>query len=370
MSTATVQHRAFIVLLIMVTLAFFALLAPFFGAVLWAGIFAIIFMPLQNRMHAKMPHSPTLASLCTLTICIVVAIIPLIAITLSLVHEGTSLYQRIQSEELDFGAYLDRLREAAPRIEAVLARIGVDFAEIRDGLKSLAAASSKGLARNAVNLGQISVSFMISFAVMLYVLFFLLRDGNRLARQIHDAIPLSEEHKHRLFRKFGEVVRATIKGNVLVAIIQGTLGGLIFWALGIQGALLWGALMAILSLLPAVGAALIWLPVAVYFLLTGSIWQGVVLVIFGVGPIGLADNLLRPRLVGQQTQLPDYLILVTTLGGLALMGISGFVIGPLIAALFIAVWDLSLSEFSDRQPPAAEPPPALPGIEETDQAAG
>ena len=370
MSTATVQHRAFIVLLILVTLAFFALLAPFFGAVLWAGIFAIIFMPLQNRIQAKMPHSPTLASLCTLAICIVVAIIPLTAITLSLVHEGTSLYQRIQSGELDFGAYLDRLREAAPRVEALLGRIGVDFAEIREGLKSVATTSSKALARNAVNIGQISVSFLIGFAIMLYVLFFLLRDGNRLAHQIRDAIPLSEAHKQRLFRKFGEVVRATIKGNVLVALIQGALGGLIFWILGIQGALLWGALMAILSLLPAVGAALIWLPVAVYFLLTGSIWQGVVLVIFGVGPIGLADNLLRPRLVGQQTQLPDYLILVTTLGGLALMGISGFVIGPLIAALFIAVWDLSLNEFSDRRPPAPETAPAAADERSDGQAAG
>lgn len=356
MSTDKVQHRTFIVLLIMVSLAFFALLAPFFGAVLWAGIFAIIFMPLQNRILAHMPKRPTLASLCTLMICIVVAIIPLLAISASLIHEGTALYSRIQSGELDFGAYIDRVQEAAPRLQALLAQIGVDLAVIRTWLKSAAAAASKGLARNAVNIGQLSFTFLISFGVMLYLLFFFLRDGTRLMRQIRAAIPLSDAHKQRLFKKFGEVVRATMKGNVLVALVQGALGGVIFWILGIQGALLWGALMAVLSLLPAVGAALIWAPVAAYFLLTGHIWQGVVLVAFGVGPIGLADNILRPRLVGQQTQLPDYLILVTTLGGLALIGISGFVLGPLVAALFIAVWDLSLHEFGDRRPPALEPP--------------
>src|SRR5690606_18217865 len=130
--------------------------------------------------------------------------------------------------------------------------------------------------------GQLSFTFLISFGVMLYLLFFFLRDGTRLMGQIRAAIPLSDAHKQRLFKKFGEVVRATMKGNVLVALVQGALGGVIFWILDIQGALLWGALMAVLSLLPAVGAALIWAPVAAYFLLTGHIWQGIVLVAFGV----------------------------------------------------------------------------------------
>ena len=369
MSNTKIQHRTFIVLLVMVSLAFAALLAPFFGAILWAGIFTIIFMPLHNRILARMPRWPSLASVCTVLLCFVFAIIPLAILISSLIHEGTNLYERVQSGELDFGRYMTQMEENLPRVEALLGHIGVDFSDITEWAKNTASTVSRILARNAVNIGQLSVNFLISFAIMLYLMFFLFRDGHRLMERIREAIPLSESHKQRLFRKFGEVVRATMKGNVVVALVQGGLGGLIFWILGIQGALLWGALMVILSLLPAVGAALIWAPVAIYFLATGSIWQGVVLMIFGLGPISLSDNILRPRLVGQQTQLPDYVILITTLGGLVLLGLSGFVLGPLIAALFISAWDLSTHEFSDRRPiptPAQAPAaPAAPSVSDT-----
>ncbi|MEY1662893.1 AI-2E family transporter [Isoalcanivorax beigongshangi] len=358
MTTEKVQSRSFIVLLIAVSLAFFAIIAPFFSPILWAAIFAIMFMPLQNRVRARMPRRPTLASLLTLVVCIVVAIIPLLTMALALLQEGRVLFELIQSGKLDFGRYVDRIQEAAPSLRQHAADLGINVVEVREGIRNTVSSSSAYLARNAVNIGQFSFGFIVKFGVMLYLLFFFLRDGHQLARRISDAVPLSEEHKTRLFRKFGEVVRATMKGNVLIALIQGALGGFIFWILDIQGALLWGALMALLSLLPAVGAALIWTPVAVYFLLTGQLWQGILLVAFGVGPIGLADNLLRPRLVGQKTQLPDYAILVTTLGGITLLGISGFVLGPLVAAFFIAVWDLSLNEFRDPSPAATLPPEA------------
>ena len=123
---------------------------------------------------------------------------------------------------------------------------------------------------------------------------------------------------------------------------QGALGGLAFWVLKVEGALLWAVLMGFLSLLPAVGAALIWLPVALYFLATGAIWQGAALIAYGVMVIGLVDNLLRPILVGKDTGMPDYLVMTTTLGGMVVFGLNGFVIGPAIAAMFIAVWQLAL----------------------------
>jgi predicted PurR-regulated permease PerM len=175
---------------------------------------------------------------------------------------------------------------------------------------------------------------------MLYLLFFFLRDGPELARKMRTALPLEENHKRRLQLKFNRVVRATVKGNVVVAVTQGALGGAIFWFLDIPSALLWAVLMAFLSLLPAVGAGIVWAPVAVYFLLSGMIWQGVVLGLFGVFVIGLVDNVLRPILVGKDTKMPDYMILISTLGGLAVFGLNGFVIGPLIAALFMSSWAL------------------------------
>jgi predicted PurR-regulated permease PerM len=129
-----------------------------------------------------------------------------------------------------------------------------------------------------------------------------------------------------------------------VALLQGALGGLIFWLLGIHAPLLWAVLMALLSLLPAVGAALIWFPVAIYLLATGAVWQGIVLIVYGVLVIGLVDNVVRPILVGQDTRMPDYVVLISTLGGIAIFGINGFVIGPVIAAMFMAVWDLFADE--------------------------
>jgi predicted PurR-regulated permease PerM len=212
--------------------------------------------------------------------------------------------------------------------------------ELKDLLSNGALQGSQLIATQALNIGQNTFEFIISFGIMLYLLFFLLRDGAALSNRIKQAIPLSAEHKRHLLGKFTTVVRATVKGNIAVAATQGALGGLIFSFLGIQGALLWGFVMAFLSLLPAVGASLIWAPVAIYFLLTGAIWQGLTLTAFGVLVIGLVDNLLRPLLVGKDTQLPDYVVLISTLGGMVIFGLNGFVIGPVIAALFIAAWDL------------------------------
>jgi predicted PurR-regulated permease PerM len=211
---------------------------------------------------------------------------------------------------------------------------------MKEKLSTGALEGSKFLASQAVNVGQNTFEFLIGMGIMLYLLFFLLRDGGELARQSKQLIPLSADHQQHLFRKFATVVRATVKGNIVVAATQGALGGLMFWFLGIQGALLWGVIMGFLSLLPAVGAALIWVPVAVYFLVTGAIWQGVTLALFGVLVIGLVDNVLRPLLVGKDTKLPDYVVLISTVGGLSVFGLNGFVIGPLFAALFIACWDL------------------------------
>ena len=136
------------------------------------------------------------------------------------------------------------------------------------------------------------------------------------------------------------LVRATVKGGILVAMAQGTLGGIAFWFLGIHAALLWAVLMAFLSLIPAIGATLVWLPVAIYFLATGAIWQGVGLILYGVLVIGLVDNLLRPFLVGKGSKLPDYVVLISTLGGIEVFGLNGFVVGPLIAAMFMVSWEI------------------------------
>ena len=138
----------------------------------------------------------------------------------------------------------------------------------------------------------------------------------------------------------------------MVAVTQGTLGGIIFWILGISGAMLWGVVMVILSLFPAVGSALIWGPVAAYLLISGDVIEGIVLILFGVFVIGLVDNILRPILVGRDTKMPDYMVLISTIGGIGLFGLNGFVVGPVLAALFLAFWQIFIDDFNS--PPFSE----------------
>jgi predicted PurR-regulated permease PerM len=202
---------------------------------------------------------------------------------------------------------------------------------------------SQFIATQAFGIGIDTFGFVASLGVTLYLAFFLIRDGDELARIAEMALPVPPQFKPELVAKFMAVLRATVKGSLLIAGIQGLLGGIAFWFLGIKGALLWAVVMAFLSLLPMIGAGLVWLPVAAYFFITGSVWQALALVAYGIFVIGLADNLLRPMLVGKDAGMPDYVVMITTLGGMAVFGINGFIIGPTIAAMFIAVWHLPVA---------------------------
>jgi predicted PurR-regulated permease PerM len=342
MNYQELQQKTFLFLLVAVTVAFGWILAPFYGAVFWGTVLAILFAPFQRRLVGALGQRRNLAALITLLLCLVVVILPLTMIGASLLQEGGIVYERIRSGELDFGSHFQSIVSALPAwVVGLLERFDVANLEaLRERLSSGAVQVSQFVATRALTIGQNTFQFVVDFGIMLYLLFFLLRDGGGLSARIKQAIPLSPDQKRTLFSKFATVIRATVKGNIVVAATQGALGGVMFWILGIQGALLWGVLMAFLSLLPAIGAGLVWAPVAIYFLLTGAFWKGVVLIGYGILVIGLVDNILRPILVGKDTQMPDYVVLISTLGGMALFGLNGFVIGPVIAALFIAVWDL------------------------------
>ena len=338
----SVEDTAFLFLLIAVSLAFAWVLWPFYGAVLWGTVAAIVFAPLHRRLLRSMQQRRNLAALATVLIIVLLVILPLTLIAASLVQEASGVYERIQSGDLDLVRLFRQVFDALPSWVTNLMR--------RFGLTSLGAAQerlSTGLmkgsqffAAQALNIGQSALGFIVNLFVMLYLLFFLLRDEDALAHRIKDAIPLRDAQKGALFRKFAIVIRATVKGDLLVALLQGALGGLIFWLLGISAPLLWAVSMAILSLVPAIGAGLVWAPVAIYLLATDAMWQGIVLIIYGAFVIGLADNVLRPVLVGKDTKMPNYVVLTSTLGGIEMFGLNGFVIGPMIAAMFIAAWDI------------------------------
>jgi predicted PurR-regulated permease PerM len=341
-ATHTTEKRALLLLMAAITVALGFVLYPFYGAVMWGTIIALLFTPLYRYLLPRLKRQRTLAALLTLVIILLIVILPLVLVALALAGEAASVYQRIQTGTLDPARYFHSLFDALPNwVTALLDRFGLgNFDRLQRKLTAMLAQGTQFIATQVFSIGQNTFEFVASFFITLYLSFFLIRDGDSVVRAILRAIPLAPAHKQELLSKFTTVIRAAVKGNLLVAAVQGALGGLVFWFLGVSGALLWAVLMAFLSLLPAIGAGLVWLPVAVYFFLTGAIWQGLTLVAFGLLVIGLVDNLLRPILVGKDTGMPDYIVMITTVGGMAVFGINGFVLGPVIAAMFIAVWHI------------------------------
>jgi predicted PurR-regulated permease PerM len=336
------ENWALLVLLIVVSLALGSILLPFYAAIMWGLILSLLFTPFHRWLLPRVGHRPTLAALCTLGIVLLIVILPVTLVMVLLAQEAAWLYQSLQSGDIDPALYFHRAFNRLPDwVGAILDRFGlVNFATLQRRLTAAVAQGSQFAATQVLTIGQNTFEFVASLCIALYLAFFLIRDGDKTVRAIGRMIPLAPVHRQKMWRKFATVVRATVKGNLLVALIQGALGGLAFWFLGVSGALLWAVLMAALSLLPAIGAALVWLPVALYFLVTGALWQGLALTAYGVLVIGLVDNLLRPVLVGKDTRMPDYVVMITTVGGMAIFGINGFVLGPLIAAMFLSAWQI------------------------------
>ncbi|MET0311229.1 MAG: AI-2E family transporter [Burkholderiaceae bacterium] len=357
LKSPSMESRAFLWLLVAVSVAFGLIIWPFNGAICWAIFIGIVFMPVQRRLVQKFGGRQNLAAAATLGLIIVLVILPLVFLTASIAQEGSALYEKVKSGEINVGGYFSQMVGALPGwAHELLERFGLtNLGELQQKIATSVAQSGQAITSRVFAIGQNTLDFLVSFFIMLYLLFFLLRDGPRLAGDIVTAVPLNAAYKKRLFDKFVTVVRATVKGNILVAIIQGALGGIAFAVIGLSGAVLWGTVMAFLSLLPAVGAALVWGPVALYLLATGSLVPAIGLTLWGVLVIGLVDNLLRPILVGKDTKMPDYLVLISTVGGIAVFGINGFVIGPVIAAMFIAVWDIFAGAKAEPKAPPPEP---------------
>lgn len=345
MKLRQIQNVFFLGLVVLATLAFLGLIWDFLQSIFWATVLATLFQPVFQWWHSRMRGWGSVASACTVVTIIVMVILPLFAVSLAVAQEATGVYDRIAAGEIDLQAAVTYLEQLVPVATDVLERWGLDPDNLRQRLSNTAVTVSRSLATQVWAVGQNAARFTIQFFLMVYLLFFFLRDGGDIRQALEHVLPLGNDQEERLFSKFAEVARATLKGTLVVGIVQGTLGGVIFWLLGVQAAILWGVVMAVLSLLPAVGAALVWAPAAALFLIGGAAWKGIVLLVFGTLIIGLADNVLRPLLVGRDTEMPDYLILVATLGGLTLFGLSGFVIGPIIAALFLTVWEMFGQEF-------------------------
>lgn len=343
-------------LLAVVTVGFGLVVWPFLGSIFWGVVLAIVFEPLQAWLLVRFRQRKTAAALATLALVVAGVGVPVAIVAALVVRQATGLYAAIASGRIDVAGAMQNAADALPHwLLSALDTLGLgDPGAVQARLVASAGEASRFIATHVMRLGVDSFGFALAVAVTLYLLFFLLRDGRAVAARIDQAIPLAGDDKESLLATFVIVIRATVKGGVVMAVVQGTLGGVVLGALGVSAPLLWGVVFGLVSMLPAIGAAVVWLPVALYFLLTGAFAKALLLTFFGSVVLTIVDNVLRPLLVGRETHLPGYLVLISTLGGVAVFGLNGVVIGPVVAAMFVATWAL----FSPKLP--ARPGPTGP----------
>jgi len=333
-------RRTFLLLVVAaISLLFFAMIRGFLMTLLLAAILAGLMFPVYRWINRRVGGRSNLASLLTLLLMVLAIFGPLGTLAGIVVQQAldvTGNLGAVLKPFIDDPGMLEQrlaLLPGADRLMPYLPRVAERGAEIVSGIGGFlvgwVSAATSG-----------TVVFLFHFAILLYALFFFFTNGPRYLRTVLSYLPFSPEDNERLLERFVSVTRATLKGTLFIGVIQGTINGVAFWLVGLPAPVFWGVVMIIMSVVPAVGGALVWVPAAVWLVVTGRIVQAIALTIICGAVSGSVDNLLRPRLVGRDTRMPDLLILISTLGGLGFFGAVGFIIGPLVAALFLTLWEI------------------------------
>lgn len=353
--TEDLQQASFLIILAVVSLLMGVIVLPFAQPLLWAGLAAIMFQPLYRNILRRMRGRRNPAAGVSLLVIFFVVMVPALWIATMVAQQAIVLVTALQQQPIDLAVLFDQVYGMLPKIaqEAIDRSGWGDMAMAEARFQELLSESAGMIASQAVAIGSGALSFFLSFGVGLYVMYFLLRDGERIGRTVLCAVPVERAIADRLAQRFLGIVRATIKGTGVVALVQGALGAITLTIAGVPSALLFGVIMAIFALVPVIGSGAVWVPAGLYLLVTGDYWQGVFVLLTGFFIIASADNVLRPILVGRDTGIPDWIILITTLGGISLVGFSGIVLGPLVAGLFLASWSI-LREQRDEDEEAAQ----------------
>jgi predicted PurR-regulated permease PerM len=342
-----------------ITCLFLWMIREFLVALLLAALLTGLFHPLYGRIKQLLNGRRATASAITVLIVSLLVVVPVAGFLALVTREALNLIDIAQPW---LRTQLDNRSELSQRL--LESDIGQMLAPYQDQLlqhmTTAAGTAGSWLAGGLSSLAQSTLTFVVMLFVMLYALFFFLKDGKAMLYKILYYLPLPPEDENRMLEKFVSVTRATIKGTLVIGAVQGALGGVGLAAAGVEGAVVWGTIMAVLSVIPGIGPMLIWFPVVVYLLLVERYTAGVLLLIWCIGIVSTVDNLMRPRLVGRDTEMSDLLVLLSTLGGIILFGAAGIVVGPLVAALFVTVWDLYGVAFRDILPQPDIAPSVFP----------
>ncbi len=339
-----------IVLLVVISGLFLAMIRGFLMTILLAAITAGLSSPLYRRILRRCRGRRALASGLTLLLLLALFLVPMIGFLGIVASEAYDISESVipwintQLEEPD--AFVERL-QGLPGIEKLMPYRELIFQKAGEMVGSLGSFLFDSLSAST----RLTISFIFHFFLMIYALFFFLMDGSKLLEKILYYMPLESEDEQRMVDKFTSVTRAMLKGTLLVGLAQGALAGVALAIAGVEGAIFWGTVMVLLSVIPGIGTALVWGPAAIILLATGQTWQGVFLLLFCGLVVGSVDNFLRPRLVGRDTEMHELLILFTTLGGIMLFGVLGFILGPIVAALFVTIWEIYGIAFKEYLPP-------------------
>ncbi|MCX7981732.1 MAG: AI-2E family transporter [Syntrophales bacterium] len=335
MGPEKVKTVLFFLIVAIACILFVYLIRPFFGPIFWAAVIAGLFFPVHKLILSKV-QSRDLAAFFTLLIVTAAIIVPFLSVGTLVVIESVDLFETLNEE----AAYLmEKLKGWTTRLASypILSRLSIDAQTMTKAVIDGARGLVKLLLENVSSLTQNTVVFIAKFFVMLYVLFFFLRDGRALQEEIKNLLPFEESKKSALFDSFARTAKATLKVTIIIGGIQGLLGAILFLLLGIKGALTWGVVMAVASIIPGVGCSIVWAPVGVVMIFTGEVVKGLIILLFGALVISSVDGLLRPLLLKQDIEMHPLMIFLTSLGGIVCFGITGFVLGPIIGALFLTV---------------------------------
>jgi predicted PurR-regulated permease PerM len=337
MQREQLQLSLFLLVAAIVFYLFFRIMLPYLIPICWAAVFTIIFFPLQKRLLGRL-NKPNLAALLMCLLVLVLIIGPVTYLFVAVVYQAADavagideLYSSGQLKQLldiDWPFWQTIKNIVAPYYE--LTQIDLDqFVKDTIGkVSSVVLDQTSWLIANATKT-------VFSFGLMVFTMFYLFREGDELVARIKRLLPLDAAQTDKAFDQLREVVQATMYGGVAVALLQGLLGGILFAAVGIESAVFWGAVMAFLSLLPFIGAFLVYVPAGIALILAGSTVSGLVVIAIGVAVISQADNVVRPYLISGKTSMHPLLLFFAILGGITMWGLVGLVVGPMVAAAFV-----------------------------------